>query len=72
MEYTQKPVSCSEGLKFLKYSAKLHGKTVAEFCAFVGISRVTPWRWKKKKFNPDHITLSRIQRANDLLKDCPY
>ena len=72
MEYTQKPVTPFMAVRFLKYSAKLHGKNVPEFCEFVGIGKSTLSRWRNKKSTPSHKTLMRIQRANDLLKDCPY
>ena len=72
MEYTQKPVTPFMAVKFLKYSAKLHGKSVPEFCEFVGIGKSTLSRWRNKKSIPSHTTLSRIQHANDLLKDFTY
>lgn len=64
-----KIINSIEAYNFLKTSARLHKETIADFCKKIGISRTTAWRWKNMVCAPDMAILSKIQKANDLLKE---
>lgn len=67
MRYTQEIPTPAMAYRFLKFSAKLHGLKLGEFCEKMKMSRQTAWRWRHGIGTPHHSVLSRIQKANDRL-----